>query len=82
MNKKAYFAFRDLVVKESSSGYSAIEIHNLAKEYILPQLLDDEDCWTQDVNELSTKYLSERGWKIFLEHFKVFCFDNFKISIF
>ena len=80
--KRAYFRLRDIVAKETNTGYSSVEIHSLAKDHILPLLLDDEECWTEDVSEISTKYLNEKGWKMFIEQFKIFSIDNFNVSIY
>jgi hypothetical protein len=80
-HQEAYFALRDYVYKNGNTGYTRLELHQLSKQHILPMLADEEACWLDNVEELSTKYLSEKGWNLFIEQFKVFCLDTFNTSL-
>jgi len=79
--QKAYFALRDYVYKNGNTGYTHLELHQLSKQHILPMLADEDDCWEGGVSMNSTKNLTTKGWHQFIEQFKVFCLDNFNISI-
>lgn len=78
--RKTYFSMRDEVYFHSSTGYSKIELHELAKKVIFPKLVDDPDNFIEGgkaQKELSVTWLSEQGWKSFIEEFKLFCAENF-----
>jgi hypothetical protein len=79
---KLYFFFRDELWKNGNTGYTRVELHNLAKQHILPLLLDEPDCWVGNVITTSTNDLTEHGWKLFLEEFKNWALSNFNISFF
>lgn len=72
--RKFYFNLRDEIAAET--GYTKVELHQLAKDKILPKLFDQEECWTSRGSDYSTKNLSDYGWELFVEEFK-----NFTINI-
>jgi hypothetical protein len=92
MNQKAeyYFSLRDAVYKEGETGYTKVEIHEIGKRYILPLLLDEDDNFDLDAYSiqdilkapnLSTRWLSNKGWDMYIEQFKSFCNDSFGIGL-
>jgi hypothetical protein len=80
-HQEAYFALRDYVYKNGNTGYTRLELHKLSKQFILPLLADEEACWVNIVEELSTRNLSEKGWNLFIEQFKAFCLDKFSVGL-
>lgn len=82
--RKSYFAFRDRLHDEYGTGYSKVELHELAKKYIFPKLIENPDNFTdigKQQSELSVTWLSEQGWKSYIEEFKLFCAENFNFYL-
>jgi hypothetical protein len=70
---RQYFKLRDKVWEDSQGGHTKVEIHEMAKQQILPLLTDEDDNFLYPIDlsqPLSTKSLSDRGWDQFIEHFK------------
>lgn len=77
--RKQYFALRDQLYL-TNIGYTKLELHKLAKDHIFSKLIEDPDNFIdggKHQNELSVTWLSEKGWRIFIEEFKQFAAENF-----
>lgn len=80
--KNLYFLLRDELHKNGNTGYSRVELHALAKQHILPLLVDEPGCWKDDTVSSSTTSLTDKGWDLFTEQFKIWAHDNFNASMF
>lgn len=70
--KKAYFHLRDEYAAQT--GYGRVELHTIMKNKILPLLEEEEDCWIIP-DYTTTKNLTDKGWDLFFEHFKIIVND-------
>jgi len=76
---KYYFKLRDEVWTKGE-GHTKAEIHKLAKDTIMPMLIDEQENFNVPIEDVlfvkdsrvgwSTLLLSELGWKQFIEQFK------------
>lgn len=85
---KFYYQMRDGVAE--FTGYSKLEIHEIAKAKLFLMLADDEDNFNLDkisleeintLKQLSLTMLSDKGLEIYVEAFKSFCIDNFNFYL-
>lgn len=80
-SRNKYFALRDEYYSLIDGSDTKAEIHEQAKQKILPLIYDDINCWNieeVDPNLISTRHLTEEGWKQFTENFEKFFLYNFK----
>ena len=81
---KCYFSLRDTLYDNGGLGYTKSELHDLVKRDLLPMLFDEDNYWNEiqysQIN-LSTKDLSEEGWKEFIALFKSYCITNFNFYL-
>ena len=81
--RKAYFYFRDLLW-EDRKDYTKAELHDVIKQTIIPELWDDPDNFTVEsphLYPLTTKHLTQYGWKNFLDAVKEFAQNEFNIYL-
>lgn len=77
--RNSYFRLLDIVVKET--GNSKQELHKVWTTQIFSFLLENPlNFNTENIENYSTKYLSEQGWETFYSEFRHFCLDKFKIG--
>jgi membrane-anchored glycerophosphoryl diester phosphodiesterase (GDPDase) len=87
--RKNYFALRDTLYHDCSTGYTVIELHKLFISYLFPLLIDEEGVFNVEYDnvvdvvgsQFSTRWLTERGWSILINEFKNWSQENFNVSL-
>jgi hypothetical protein len=77
--RRYYFLLRDTLYEDGETGYSKIELHDMAKASLLLQVNQD-DGNVKDLDKrkiLSTKNLTEKGWDEFVGLFKEWAYESF-----
>jgi len=77
--QRTYFAMVDDLMLQTNVGMTKSEFHDYIKGQILPLMYDNDDYWDMDsfdittnYTTLSTRWLTEEGYKEFIENFKSF----------
>lgn len=79
--RRLYFFYRD-AIWEDRGEYTKEELHNVIKQLIIPELWEDSDNFTVESPHLcpiTTKNLTQYGWKNFIEAVKDFAQNEFNI---
>ena len=72
--RRLYFRIRDELAADL--GWTKLDLHLYWKAKYFPLMADDEDCWDLDNIEAeeivlhsvpSVTWLSEKGWRIYIE---------------
>ena len=81
--RKLYFHLRDLVHEEVDTGYTKKEFHDVIKQACLLPMMESLHLFNIPAAppDLSTKYLTEAGWKEFVGKFKEYVQNNFEIYV-
>lgn len=77
--RKLYFYLRDIIHSSAETGYTKDELHQALKLAVFPALKPEH--FTDDNGELSTKYLTEEGWKQFVRGVKEVAMDMFELVL-
>lgn len=83
--RKLYFALRDVLHESVETGYTKNELHDEIKAHIIPKMYEESnsliDWFGFSAEGISTKSLTESGWKEYMRRFKEFAMDTFEIYL-
>lgn len=77
-----YFAMITELAKNSESGYTKMEIHNLLKPVLFKELICFPNLFENNTPEQSTKNLTTEGWSALIEELRSAANDLFDGYIF
>ena len=92
--RREYFYLRDKLYATGVTGLSRSSIHHMLMNNLFKKLVDEEEVFNledpylervllleQGEHELSTRWLTQKGWQIYIELVKEFINDNYKIIL-
>lgn len=92
--RKEYFYLRDKLFSSGLTGLSRSSIHHMLMNNLFKKLVDEEDVFNLEdpylervlllekgEHELSTRWLTQKGWQLYIELVKEFVNDKYKIVL-
>lgn len=86
---KYYFALRDTLHSSGATGLSAVGLHLKIKSDLLPLMVDEPDVFNLDYDLIpenisktfTTRWFTEKGWKMFIEAFKAWALERYNFVL-
>jgi hypothetical protein len=74
--RKTYFAKLEELSDSILGSYSKMNLHEMIKNEILPKMFEFDEYFIDEVRVITTKNLTDAGWKAFFEEFIHIYFDK------
>lgn len=77
-----YFAMVSELARNTGTGYTKMEIHNLLKPRLFKEIECFPNLYTDNIPQQSTKHLTTEGWSVLIEQLRIVANDLFEGYVF